>query len=216
MTTPDGGQSTADAGQSAASGTNNQPDGTTPGSEPTGQSAGATSTGSTTPPEDNVSRKDFDAIRNQLSAADKARQEAQAALQAIRDKDLPELDKLKRDFSEAAKARDEAIAQLGQVRMENAFLKDNTKAWKNSGSALKLLDLSKVTIDSEGNVIGMKDAIEALAKSDPYLLEDKKPEPETPPVGGTVPGNNGKGGATPNTKQMATRFSALGTRRIGS
>lgn len=215
MTTPDsGGQSATDPGQSAG-GTGTQPDPTT--TDPTGQSAG---TGTTTPPaEDTVSRKDFETLRNQLQASDRARNEAQAALRQIQDKDLPAIDKLNRDLAEANAAREKATAALEATRIENAFLThdDDKIKWRNPGTALKLLDLSKVTIDADGKVLGMKDAIEALAKSDPYLLEDKAAsDPAEPPVGGTVPGTNGRGGNTGvNTKQQASRFPVVRSRGIG-
>jgi hypothetical protein len=218
MTTPDSGQSAAAGTQSGAEGTQGTQGtagATAPESTPAGQSAGTTTT---TPPEAEatVLRKDFDAIRNQLSQADKAREEAQNALKQLRDKDLPEMDKLKRDIAEAEAKAAEATKALEATRIENAFLThaDEKIKWKNPTTALKLLDRAKITIDSAGAVIGMKDAIEALAKSDPYLLEDKTATPaEETPVGGTIPGNNGRGTAQPDANKMATRFPALRTRR---
>lgn len=214
MTTPADGQSAVTGTQSGAEGTQGTAGAGAPESTTTGQSAG-TQTPVTPEPEATVLRKDFDAIRTQLSQADKAREEAQAALKQLRDKDLPEMDKLKRDFADAEAKRAEAEKALETTRIENSFLThaDEKIKWRNPTTALKLLDRSKITIDSEGNVIGMKDAIEALAKSDPYLLEDKAAtETVEPPVGGTVPGTNGGTKAKTSADKMATRFPALRTR----
>jgi hypothetical protein len=215
MTTPDGGQGATDTGQSAG-GTGTQPD---PNAiDPAGQSAGA-QTQPAPEAEPTVSRKDFEALRAQLQAADKKRSDAENALRQVQDKDLPAIDKLNRDLAEANARAEQAAKDLEASRIQNAFLThaDDKIKWRNPNTALKLLDLSKVTIDSGGSVIGMKDAIEALAKSDPYLLEDKKADgAETAPVGGTVPGTNGHTGTTAASKQqMASRFPATRTRGVG-
>lgn len=214
MTTPaDGGQSATDTGQSAG-GTGTQTEPTT--TEPTGQSAGTT----TTPPaEDMVSRKDFETLRGQLQAADKKRSDAEAALRQVQDKDLPAIDKLNRDLAEANARAEKAAAELQASRIQNAFLthEDDKQKLRNPSTALKLLDLSKVTIDSDGNVMGMKDAIEALKKSDPYLWEDKQAsDGKEPAVGGTVPGTNGQGRPAGTTKQqISARFPVTRSRGIG-
>lgn len=213
MTTPAGAPSGAEGTPSGAEGTPGAGAGA-PESTPAGQSAG---TPTTTPePEATVARKDFDAVRTQLQAADQKRQAAENELKQLRDKDLPEMDKLRRDNQELAAKAEAAAKALETTRIENAFLThaDDKTKWRNPATALKLLDRSKITIDSDGNVVGMKDAIEALAKSDPYLLEDKTPaEPQEPPVGGTLPGNNGGSGTKPDKNKMAARFPAMRTRQ---
>lgn len=214
MTTPAGAPSGAEGTPSGAEGT---PGAGAPAAEPTtGQSAGAT-TPVTPEPEATVARKDFEAVRTQLSEADRKREAAEAALKQLRDKDLPEMDKLKRDLADASAKAEEAAKALEATRIENAFLThaDDKIIWQNPATALKLLDRSKITIDSAGAVIGMKDAIEALAKSDSYLLKPKAAEEnQDPPVGGTVPGTNGTGKTTtPDKNKLAQRFPVMRTRQ---
>ena len=99
------------------------------------------------------------------------------------------------------------------LALQVAFLSDNTYTWHNPDRALKLVDLSKVEIDADGRVTGLKDALKALATSDPYLIkqEVKQEEKQTPP--GTAPGNNGtSGGNKPNTGQLTSRFPVMRTR----
>lgn len=214
MTTPDGGQSATTGTPSGAEGTPGAGAGTT---EPTGQSTGTQTTGTpAVEPEATVARKDFEAVTNQLRAADQKRAAAEAALQQLRDKDLPAMEKLTRDNGELAKQVETLTKTLETTRLENAFLThaDDKIVWQNPTTALKLLDRSKITIDSDGNVLGMADAIAALAKSDAYLLKPKDaPEQQEPPVGGTLPGTNGKTTVTPDKNKMAARFPALRTRQ---
>lgn len=202
---PEGAQSgTEDVTQSGgpASGEGAE-SGTEPITEPT-QTTGRTYT-----------EAEVEAIRNRMRAADQNRSKAEAELSKIRDKDLPEAEKLKRDFEAATVRLSEAEKQLRETRIENAFHRNSKHDWHNSEAAIKLLDYSKVDIDDAGVVHGLDDAIEALAKGNPYLIkpkvEAKDPTEETK-VGGTIPGNNGGSKASATTSQLIGRLPALGTR----
>jgi len=214
MTDPLGGQSAAPGdGQSAATGDQ----GTGTATDAGGQSA-ATGTTATTPPageQSVVSREEFDRIRAQLAAADKARAEAQAAHAQLRDKDMPALQKLERDFQEATATVQTLTATNEGLRVENAFLTSTGEyEWHNPAAALQLLDRSKITTDANGNVQGMKDALKALATAHPYLLKPKTAEGTgtTPPPPGTSPANGGiapPAGAAQDKNTLAGRFPAL-------
>lgn len=214
MTDPLGGQSAAPGdGQSAATGT--QGTATVPPAD--GQSAVTPPV--VTPPADGqsaVSREEFDRLRAQLAAADKARAEAQAAHAQLRDKDMPQLQKLERDFQEATAKVAEMTTAVSALRVENAFLTATSDyEWHNPSTALQLLDRSKITVDADGNVQGMKDALKALATSHPYLLKPKSAETApgtTPPPPGTSPANGGiapTAGAAPDKNALGARFPAL-------
>ena len=78
-------------------------------------------------------------------------------------------------------------SQNSDLALENAFLKDNTRTWIDPDAALKLADLSKVEIDSDGKVHGLSSALDKLATNSPYLLkvesdgddkDDKNPKPK--------------------------------------
>lgn len=107
------------------------------------------------------------------SAAEQALALAQAQLREYEDKDKTELQKAQRDAQEAAARAEAAEASLKKERINNAFLLNNTVAWHNPQTALNLLDLSDVTISEDGTVKGIDKAIEALQKSDPYLVKPK-------------------------------------------
>lgn len=220
MTDPLGGQSAATGtGQSAVTGDQ----GTGTATDASGQSA-ATGQANQTPTDNGqstVSREEFERLRTQLAAADKKRAEAEQQFAQLRDKDVPALQKAERDLQEAQTA----VAQLKEattaLRVENAFLTDNTFDWHSPQVALAQLDRSKITVDVDGNVTGMKDALKALAQAHPFLLKPKTAE-GTPPAGttppaspGTAPSNGGIGaqqGTAPDKAAMAKRFPAMKSR----
>lgn len=220
MTDPLGGQSAATGdGQSAVTGNQGTETAAIEGAQ-----SGATGTTETPAASGQsvVSRAEFEALRNQLAAADKKRVEAEQAHAQLRDKDMPQLEKLTRDLADATKVTEEMQDANRILRVENAFLTANEYEWHNSALALQSLDRSRITVDAEGNVQGMKDALKALATAHPYLLKPKVVEGEgevstgnVPP--GTAPANGGiapRQGAKTDVKEAKTRFPAL-RQRLG-
>lgn len=215
MAQPDGAQSGADP--------NAQSGGTGPG-DTTGATgaSGTPEAGATgTPPVDAASGQTFtaaeyEALKARMIAADQRASAKEAELKQLVDKDLPELDKLRRDLQDAQKAAETSTAALSALRIENAFLTDNTHQWQNPATALKLLDRSKVTVDADGKVEGMKNALEALAKSDAYLLKPKTGEEGDGAAGGgnqqhlgTPPANGGTQGTGGKPTDLTKRFPAM-------
>jgi len=156
------------------------------------------------------------AVQARMVAADKRAADFETKLKQLVDKDLPELDKLKRDAAEAAKLNEENAKVIQALRIENAFHSANKHQWHDANVARSQLDMTKVTISSDGHVTGMDAALDALAKSHPYLLKPATPDPgattTTPPIG-TPPANSGgqpAGGADKATLQK--RFPALRNR----
>ncbi len=139
--------------------------------------------------DEQVSRKEFNALMARMQAADRAKAAAEAKVKTFEDKDKTELERAAAERDEA-KAETEALKEsLNRSRIENAFASSKKYSWKNPETALKLADLSQVTIGEDGKVDGLEKALEALAKSDPYLLdteEDPAPKSRTAP-GGTPP-----------------------------
>ena len=160
-----------------------------------------------------VSKAELDQQRERTRAADARAAKFEAELKQLRDKDLPEHEKLLRDHQEAVK-QNEALQETNRaLALKVAFLSDNSVTWHNPERALKLVDLSNVEIDADGNVTGLKDALTALAKSDAYLVKtEKESETSTTPPA-TAPGTNGANGTgKPSTKALSSRFPALNTR----
>lgn len=210
MTAPngEGAQSGAEGTQSGAG------ESTDNGSPNTGTSGESAQSGAaqTTPTEESVSKSELEQQRARTKAADERAARLDAELKQLRDKDLPEVEKLKRDYEETQKQVTVLQDRNTQLALENAFLKDNTYTWHNPGRALKLVDLGQVTIEEDGTVSGLKDALKALSTSDPYLIKKEASEAAKPPAG-TAPGNNGGSTGKPTpAKGMAARIPALNTR----
>lgn len=172
-----------------------------------------------TPPEPTatVSADEFKRLQTQLQAADKKRDQAERELQAIRDKDLPEIERLKRDAEALVDTNARLTTKLKDQAVELAFLRDNKVRWKDSAAALKLLDRSAIVIDDDGNVEGVKLASEKLAKQYPWMVDDAAPAAgaggapaapaSAPPMNGKPNPDNGSSGA------LLKRLPALGSRR---
>lgn len=165
--------------------------------------------------------KDPDALDKALErmrAADRAKSTAEATLAELQkqlreyeDKDKTELERAQRDAQEAQARAEAAEANLKKERVNNAFLLNNTVAWHNPQTALSLLDLSDVTIGDDGSVKGIDKAIDALSKSDPYLV---KPKDDTsgkdlPPSGSQVGSGNSRKDAKPDREQLLAKYPAL-------
>jgi hypothetical protein len=149
--------------------------------------------------------------RERALAADQRAAKTEAELKQLRDKDLPEAEKLKRDYEESQQQVVKLQETNGRLAAEVAFLKDNTYTWHDPATALKLLDMSQVTIEADGTAMGMKDALKALATSHPFLIKQEVKEEAKPPAG-TSSGNNGSSASKPATKGLAQRFPAMQTR----
>lgn len=221
MTQPDPGAQGGTEGAQSGAGEN----GTGAGSNPDtagqgagqgqdgGQTQGQTQTGT-------VSQVEYDRRMEQLRAADQKRQAAETELKQLKEKDLPAMEKLTRENAELVAERDKLNNELRQTRMDNAFFNDNTYKWKNPKTALKLADLSKVEIDDDGTVHNLRAALEALAKAEPYLLEesgdgneDNKGKDGKGSTGAL--GTGGTGTTKPSSAAMAARVPALRSRGIG-
>ena len=119
-----------------------------------------------------TSEKDRHVRRRQ--EAEKALEETRKELEAIKGKDQSETEKLTARVTELESENEALHDTLRTTRLENAFLTDNSYEWHNPRRALSLADLSEVEIDDDGSVHGLKQALDALAKSDAYLLKSKK------------------------------------------
>lgn len=205
MADGDGTQSGADGSQSGTG--DSTTDGTT-----TAPEAG-TQGGTETPPAADATRQELESYRERMKAADQRAARFETELKQLRDKDLPEAAKLQRDFQEAQDQNVKLQETNRSLALKVAFLSDNSYSWHNPERALKLVDLDQLEIDADGKVGGLKDALKALATSDPYLVKQEvTAEPKVTPPGAT-PGNNGANGTgKPKATQMTSRFPVMRTR----
>lgn len=183
------------AGQSAGTGTQSGTDSTgTTTSATTGtgaQSGAATDQTAGTP---TVTRAEFETLQNQLRAADQKRTQAEKEAETLRTAALSETERAAKELTDTKAANEQLQAQNKDLQIKVAFVSDNTHDWHDANAALKLADLSGVTIDADGTVKGLKEALEAVAKSAPYLL---KPKAEAGAAGAT--GSEGAGAGSTGT-----------------
>jgi predicted RNase H-like nuclease (RuvC/YqgF family) len=102
---------------------------------------------------------------------------------------------------EAAQRQNEDLA----IRLE--FLANKKHSWKNPKAALKLLDLSEVEIDEDGDVVGLDEAIDQLAKDEPYLLEQQEEPKQRRRATGQSTKSQRKG--NPNRDKLVSKYPAL-------
>lgn len=115
--------------------------------------------------------------------------------------------------TENEKLKEKLVTQ--SIRMEFNDLVTGSDAlakFKNPKTAFRLLDLSEVEIDEDGDITGLDDAIKALVKSDPYLLDSSKDEDDeddekSGPIGQPTGRKRGKG--NPNRDKLLDKYPAL-------
>jgi membrane-associated HD superfamily phosphohydrolase len=211
MTTPVG-----EGAQSGAEGTQSGTGETTGTGEQSQTTGSVTQSGEQTPAPNTDAeraRQEADSLRERMKAADRRAAEFEQQLKQLRDKDLPEVDKLKRDYEDSVTQVTKLQEVNKNLALKVAFLSDNTYSWHNPERALKLVDLSQVTIEEDGSVSGLGDALKALATSDDYLVK-KEATTETPKPASTTPANNGgTGGSKISKDKLAARFPTMNTRR---
>jgi len=116
--------------------------------------------------------------RKETRKAEDAKKAAETKIKEYEDKDKSELDKAKSDLEVANKRAEELAKANEQAALERSFLRNDKYKWHNPETALKLVDMSDVTVGDDGKVEGMKEAVDALAKEHPYLLKRDEDEEE--------------------------------------
>lgn len=79
--------------------------------------------------------------------------------------------------------------QLKQVQLDNAIANaaKDCKA-KDIQDVKAFLDMSKISLDTNGNVLGLKEQVDALVESKPYLFDVQEPQQQSPFKGTGAPG----------------------------
>lgn len=141
-----------------------------------------------------VSAEEFNKLQERMKNADRRANKAEEALKTKERAELDDKTRAEKERDDAIAERDKAKEQLQRAKINNAFLTNNKHNWHNPDRALRLLDLSEVEVNDEGEVIGMVEAIESLAKSDPYLIKTDADDDEGKggAPSGTSVGSNGK------------------------
>ncbi len=154
----------------------NEEDGSAEGDEDSGDEDGDESEGSDSTDVEGIraakerALKQKAAYKAKLKVAEKRIQELEG------DDSRPDPERL----AEAETTISTQSAEIQSLRLENAFLLDNTHNWHDPRLALSLIDTEEIEIEDDGEVVGLKEALSALAKKHPYLVktDEKKPTPK--------------------------------------
>lgn len=172
-----------------------------------------------------VSREEFDKLRNQLSAADQKRANAETELQKLKDKDLSEMDKAKKDLQTVTDERDSLIGELNKLRLSNAFLSANDISWNNSDVALEVARSQGYLVDAvndkgEVDTKELAKALKKLSDEHKYLVkakddgeEEEQEEEQQKPSGAPASGaGKGKKDDAARMQRLKETLPALGRR----
>jgi hypothetical protein len=123
---------------------------------------------------------------------------AQKELEALRAKDMSNLERANTQVAKLTKTTEEQAASLDEARIKIAFLElpRDKYNWHNPGAALTLLmaeHRSELTLNDDGTVDGMDNAVKALAKTNKFLLVTAA---NSGGSGGDGDGGDGKGSST--------------------
>lgn len=118
-------------------------------------------------------------------------EELQKQLKSYTDKDKTETEKAASRVGELEELSTKLATEVENLRLENAFFKQQDFKFRNPAIARKLVDLSEVEFDDEGNAVGLREALEKLKKTDPYLFADSQ-ESNDDEDSGSVPAKTGE------------------------
>lgn len=166
--------------QGGSGGTGGAQGGTTSDGSGTGGETKKDGDGERQSSSDTVSRDEFERIRNQLSAADKKREEAEKRAKEFEDKDKGELEKATERADSAEKRVQALEGQLADLRLGEAMLTDPTYGadkWHDVEDVLYRLrravedEGSAVSIAEDGTVKGVSAFLKTLATNKKHLLK---------------------------------------------
>ncbi|MBG9774224.1 hypothetical protein [Brevibacillus laterosporus] len=128
---------------------------------------------------------DYDELKTKITEYEREREEKQRA-------EMTEIERWKTDYEKEVTAKQaleqsvtEMEAKYRQEKIRNAFITAATSAniaHIDDAYILASTDLSKVTFDESGNVVGVDSVIQSLVETKPFLIAQTKKEPIT--IGG--------------------------------
>lgn len=147
-------------------------------------------------------KKQVDSLTERMKAADRRAADAEKKLKEIEDAKKDDLTKAQDKVAEHEKTIDTLQNENKSLRLENSFALNNSFTWHDPSVVLDLVrKRDDVTIDDDGNVKGMTEALKAIAKDKPYLVKDGEGGGTLPKSGS--PAGQGKNGS--DSKALETK-----------
>lgn len=207
----DGDEGSSGTGDDGDAGDGNDQGNAAAGSDGTGDSSESGKAGGS---EETVSKAEFEALKRRMQAADQRASNAETKVKDFEDKDKSDLEKANNRVEELEKRDRERDADFKALQMRDAF-RDASDAeelsWHNSGLAMKELKQDLITVEDDGTVKGMVNAIKALAKDHPYLVKPKDDDDnnEGQASGGSFGGKQGGKKVVDDKNKMSAKYPAL-------
>lgn len=121
---------------------------------------------------------DYDEIKTKATEYEKALEEKRLAELSEKERAEELAKKYEAEKQELASQLEALRTQAQQERIRNEFIKVATSAnIAYIDDALALADLSAVTIDEDGKVVGVDDVVKTLVENKPYLVAKKQAQP---------------------------------------
>lgn len=148
----------------------------------------------------------------ELEAENEALKKGKPKQKTKTDEDDSEKDEFSEDLAKVQKENETLARQNEDLLVRLDFMANTKYDWVNAKTALKLLDLDDVEITEDGEVEGLEEAIDDLAKEHPYLLKKEKdgddeeddPTKKRKRSTGQPTGNRKKG--TPNREALIKKY----------
>lgn len=134
---------------------------------------------------------DYDELKTKLTALEQAEEERKKAQMSEQDRLQAERDEALRKVSDVEASVSAKVTAANQRLISAEFrtlAREANVPADRIAAALKLADLSEANVDDEGNVSGVKEAVEALVSANPYLVAQAQPNP----IGNPAPSGEGK------------------------
>lgn len=123
-------------------------------------------------------RKEAATWRNKLRQAEEAEAQRQRA-------EMTELERIKADLEVERQARAQAEQRQREQLIRTQVISSAARSGFNDPEdAIRMLDISTLEVDESGKINGLDGALQALAKSKPYLLRTTATISPTNPSGG--------------------------------
>jgi len=129
---------------------------------------------------------DYDDLKTKLSEYEAQEEERKKAQMSEQERIQAELDAAKKKAEEAEQQREQALSAANQraIKAEFKLAAAGANIRKDAlDDAFLLVDKTGITVDENGDVIGLAEAVTKLIESKPYLIDVKEPK-EPKQIGG--------------------------------
>lgn len=184
-----GAQPDGDEGNESGSGEGGDSGGTGSEGSDGGEDTGSSSSGET------VSKEEHERLKARMQAADKSAAEALKKVKEFEDKDKSETERLTSQVEDLTKTNADLVEENKRLRFDNAFAMQSKHSWQDPEIVLGLVrNHEAVTVEEDGTIKGLDKALEAIAKTKPYLLKSDEggDGQQPPPASGSGTGSGKK------------------------